>query len=253
MLLVAFIIIVGTVGYALVEGWSVTDALYATIITITTVGYGDMAPTTLGGKIFAIVFTLVAIGAVGYTLSSLAAGLIEKKQNLRKESLRNRQMKRITDLEQHIIICGGGYVGKRIAHELTTEGQDFVVIEEDERIMRWTLLYLDEDYRKHRYRESYDITFLMDDTGHEELDIAHLAHARRSRQSADGIERAWFGQRIEQHEIAYHRQGYRGGKYPKTENGRIGSRFFAQSCGSCTTHCSHAPSTYGRLLAHGHG
>ena len=175
MLLVALIIIVGTVGYALVEGWSVTDALYATIITITTVGYGDMAPTTLGGKIFAIVFTLVAIGAVGYTLSSLAAGLIEKKQNLRKESLRNKQMKRITDLEQHIIICGGGYVGKRIAHELTTEGQDFVIIEEDEHIMRWTLLYLDEDYRKHRYRESYDITFLMDDTGHEELDIVHLA------------------------------------------------------------------------------
>jgi voltage-gated potassium channel len=175
ILLVVVIIIVGTAGYALVEDWSITDALYATIITITTVGYGDLAPATTGGRLFAIVFTLLAIGAVGYTLTSLAAGLIEKKQNRRKQLLWKRQMKRITDLEQHIIICGGGYVGKRIAHELTKEGEAFIIVEPNEDLMRWTLLYLDEEYRKHRYRESYDITYQMEDAGHEEMEIAHLA------------------------------------------------------------------------------
>ena len=177
ILLVGAIIIVGTVGYALVEGWTVTDALYATIITITTVGYGDFAPTTPAGRIFAMIFTLFAIGAVGYTLTSLAAVLIEKKQVRRTESLRNRQIRRITDLEQHIVICGGGYVGKRIAHELTKEGEAFIIIEPNEDLMRWTLLYLDEEYRKLRYKETYDITYQMDDTGHEEMEIAHLADA----------------------------------------------------------------------------
>ncbi len=161
ILLVVVIIVVGTAGYALIEGWSLTDALYATIITITTVGYGDLAPTTLAGRLFAIVFTLLAIGAVGYTLTSLAAGLIEKQQDRRKESLRKRQMKRITDLEQHIIVCGGGYVGKRIAHELTKEGESFIIVEPNEELMRWTLLYLDDEYRIHRYKESYDITCQM--------------------------------------------------------------------------------------------
>ena len=175
ILLVVVIIIVGTVGYALIEGWSVIDALYATIITVTTVGYGDLAPTTPGGRLFAMIFTLLAIGAVGYTLTSLAAGIIEKKEDRRKESLRKRQMKRITDLEQHIIVCGGGYVGKRIAHELTKEGEDLIIVEPDEELMRWSLLYLDAEYRKLRFRESYDITYQMENAGHEEMEIAHLA------------------------------------------------------------------------------
>ncbi len=175
IILVVVIIIVGTVGYTLVEGWSIPDALYATIITITTVGYGDLVPITLAGRLFAIVFTLLAIGAVGYTLTSLAAGIIEKKQNRRKESLRKRHMKRITELEQHIIVCGGGYVGKRIAHELAKEGDTFVIVEPNEELMRWTLLYLDDEYRIHRYKDSYDITYQMKDEGHEQMEIAHLA------------------------------------------------------------------------------
>ena len=35
------LLLIGTVGYAWLEGWSLVDALYATVITITTVGYGD--------------------------------------------------------------------------------------------------------------------------------------------------------------------------------------------------------------------
>ncbi len=175
VLLVAIIIVVGTLGYALIEDWSVTEALYATVITITTVGYGDMAPATPGGRAFAIVFTLLAIGAVGYTLTNLAAGIIERSQMRREESLRDRQAKRLADLNNHIIVCGGGYVGKRIAHELTKEGKPFIVIELQEELMRWTLLYLDEDYRRHRYRESADFTYQMDDAGHQEMEIASLA------------------------------------------------------------------------------
>lgn len=177
LLLAVIMIVIGTVGYALIEGWTLVEALYATIITITTVGYGDMVPTTVGGRIFAIVFTLVAIGAVGYSLSGLAAGIIERSQGRRAEAIRKRQMKRITELDNHIIICGGGYVGKRIAHELTRENEPFIVIEPDEALMRWTLLYLDEEYRRSRYRESYDLTFQMEDTGHEEMEIAPLADA----------------------------------------------------------------------------
>jgi voltage-gated potassium channel len=175
LLLAVIMIVIGTVGYALIEGWSLVEALYATIITITTVGYGDMVPTTAGGRLFAIIFTLIAIGAVGYSLSGLAAGIIERSQGRRAEAIRKRQMKRITDLDNHIIICGGGYVGKRIAHELVSAGESFIVIEPDEALMRWTLLYLDEEYRRSRYRETFDLTFQMEDTGHEEMEIASLA------------------------------------------------------------------------------
>ncbi len=51
--------LVGMVVYALLEGWSLLDSLYATVITITTVGYGDFAPRSPEGRLFAIVFTLI--------------------------------------------------------------------------------------------------------------------------------------------------------------------------------------------------
>lgn len=177
LLLAVAMIVVGTVGYALIEGWTLGEALYATVITITTVGYGDMVPTTAGGRLFAVVFTLLAIGAVGYSLTAVAAGIIETNQSRRAEAMHKRQMKRITELDNHIIICGGGYIGKRIAHELTREKEPFIIVEPDEALMRWTLLYLDEDYRRSRYRESYDLTYQMEETGHEEMEIAPLADA----------------------------------------------------------------------------
>jgi voltage-gated potassium channel len=33
------VIVGGTVGYVLIEGWTVWDAFYMTVITVTTVGY----------------------------------------------------------------------------------------------------------------------------------------------------------------------------------------------------------------------
>lgn len=175
VLLVVAIILVGTAGYTLIEGWTPTEALYATVITVTTVGYGDLVPTTEGGRLFAIVFTLFAIGAVGYTLTALAAGIIETAQSRREALLQKKQKKRVAELDDHIIICGGGYVGKRIAHELAKEGKPFIVIEPHEDLMRWTLLYLDEEYRRHRFRETHDLTYQMEESGHEEMALAPLA------------------------------------------------------------------------------
>ena len=37
------VVIVGTVGYMLIEGWSLLDALYMTVITLTTVGFSEVA------------------------------------------------------------------------------------------------------------------------------------------------------------------------------------------------------------------
>ena len=62
---ITVLLLIGTFGYATLEGWSLLDALYATIITVTTVGYGDLSPVTAGGRIFAIFFTLSVKGTAG--------------------------------------------------------------------------------------------------------------------------------------------------------------------------------------------
>ena len=51
-------LLIGTMTYHYLEGWSLLDALYFSVITLATVGYGDLTPTTPIAKIFTIVYVI---------------------------------------------------------------------------------------------------------------------------------------------------------------------------------------------------
>ena len=59
---VAGILTAGTVFYAVVERWSILDALYFSVTTLTTVGLGDFTPQTGLGKAFTIIYVLAGVG-----------------------------------------------------------------------------------------------------------------------------------------------------------------------------------------------
>ena len=52
----------GTIFYAVVERWSILDALYFSVTALTTVGFGDFTPQTALGKAFTIIFVLAGVG-----------------------------------------------------------------------------------------------------------------------------------------------------------------------------------------------
>ena len=72
-LLVASLLIVGTVFYALVEGWGVIDAVYFSAMSLATVGYGDLVPETPEGKLFTVVYVLAGIGILVSFFTALTA------------------------------------------------------------------------------------------------------------------------------------------------------------------------------------
>jgi voltage-gated potassium channel len=74
------VVIIGTIGFMIIESLSFLDALYFTVVTISTVGYGDVSPATTGGKIFAIIIIIIGIGAFLTLLTSLAQWLIQRRQ-----------------------------------------------------------------------------------------------------------------------------------------------------------------------------
>ncbi len=48
----AGVILAGTAGYVLIEGWTLDEALYMTVISLTTAGYGEvhaLSPARGGG------------------------------------------------------------------------------------------------------------------------------------------------------------------------------------------------------------
>ncbi|WP_299362731.1 potassium channel family protein [Winogradskyella sp.] len=60
---IAFILL-GTLVYRCLEGWSWIDSYYFSVMTLTTVGYGEMHPTNDLSKIFTTVYIFSGLGIV---------------------------------------------------------------------------------------------------------------------------------------------------------------------------------------------
>jgi voltage-gated potassium channel len=120
---------IGTLGFHLLEGWSLSDSLYATLQTVTTVGYGDVTPKTTAGRIFASIYMFVGVGTVLYVLTSTAQTIIQSER-LAAFGERRRQ-REMSKLQNHFIICGAGRVGSRIISAMENAHVHFIAIESD--------------------------------------------------------------------------------------------------------------------------
>jgi voltage-gated potassium channel len=123
----AAVVIIGTIGYSIIEGWTFIDSLYMTIITISTVGYAEIKPLSTAGQIFTIILILGGVGTVFYILTSLVRYVLEGELGFRMG--RRRMETKIKKLHDHFIICGFGKVGKAIADTLNAQGTSFIVID----------------------------------------------------------------------------------------------------------------------------
>ncbi|MBC6474628.1 MAG: potassium channel protein [Hormoscilla sp. GM102CHS1] len=125
----AGVLAIGTLWYALVEGWSWSDAAYMTVITLATVGYGEIHPMGDRGRLFTIALIFMGVIGIGYIVNRLTEALIE---GYFQEGIKRRQFHRLLDsLNSHYILCGFGRTGRQIALEFEAEGISFVVIDSD--------------------------------------------------------------------------------------------------------------------------
>jgi voltage-gated potassium channel len=124
---VLVILVSGTFGYRLIEGWPLLDALYMTIITISTVGFGEVAPLSASGRIFTILLILGGAGTIIFAFGTLVEFLVEG--HLTGFLGRRKMEKRIERLSDHYILCGLGRVGEQIAKELVQANVPFVIID----------------------------------------------------------------------------------------------------------------------------
>lgn len=134
---VVLIVLAGTLGYCLIEGWSWFDSLYMTVITLATIGYGETHPLTQAGRAFTMALITVGVAVFGFLLSTLTKAVIET--GITAAMGRRKLLKDISQLKDHYILCGAGRVGLRIVDELAKKGVDFIVIERDHEVAQGLL------------------------------------------------------------------------------------------------------------------
>lgn len=136
------VLTIGTVGYWLVEGWSLTDSFYMTVITISTVGYGETNVLSEQGRWFTAFLIFLSLVSMTVATATLTSFIVEG--DLSGQLEQSRALKRIAAMKNHTIVCGTGLMALAVIERLLRKRADVVVIDKDEA----KLAVLKKQYRR---------------------------------------------------------------------------------------------------------
>jgi voltage-gated potassium channel len=128
-------ILIGTFGFAIVEGWSLFDSFYMTLMTLTTVGYGEVHPLGQQGRLFASFLMLVGVTTVFVSIAVLGDTLV--RLEMTDYFGRRRRDRMLRDISGHYIVCGAGRVGRSVIQELLRSGATVVLVDNQVERARW--------------------------------------------------------------------------------------------------------------------
>jgi voltage-gated potassium channel len=124
----------GTLGFWLLEGWPLLDALYMTVITVTTVGFMEVHTPSTAGRLFIMVLSLGGVFTAFYAASEVIRGIVSGE--LTDLFGRQRVQRNLADLRDHFIVCGLGRMGRIVCDEFSAGDISFVVIDRDASVLR---------------------------------------------------------------------------------------------------------------------
>ena len=123
------IVSLAVVGYV-INGWSWQDGLYMVVITIFGIGYGEVRPVDSPiERWLTIALIICGYSAIIYTVGGFAQILIDGE--LRRILGVRRMQREIDKLTGHVVICGFGRMGSKLAQALATRGKPLIVIDQD--------------------------------------------------------------------------------------------------------------------------
>ena len=127
LIVVLFSVVIGIAGYIIIEGYTFVEAFYMTMITITTAGYLEVHPLSDSGRIFTSFYLVTNIGIFFYGATTIVGLVIEGEF---KNFYKNFNVKKkISELKNHVIVCGYGRNGKQVCMELKDDNHPYMIIE----------------------------------------------------------------------------------------------------------------------------
>lgn len=127
--MIAGLLAVGTVGFALAEDVSPWHAFVLTLDTVATTG-SIPSPENTAGEILKVLLTFLGVGTLFYALVTVTELFVAG--HLGRALAERRERRMTASLSDHCIICGYGRVGRQVARDLRDARAPYVVIGLDE-------------------------------------------------------------------------------------------------------------------------
>jgi voltage-gated potassium channel len=164
LILTVLTMLIGTIGYIIIDDFTLFDAIYQTGITFTTVGFGEIAPISPAGRIFTITLIIA-----GFAVFSSAIGILIGELNrgeLAKIFKERSMLYRIVRLKKHFVVCYHNHYTIEVTTQLRENNIPFVVIDPRED--------MEEIARRYKY------PYYLQSEPHTEVAMlkAHLSSAK---------------------------------------------------------------------------
>jgi voltage-gated potassium channel len=124
----------GTLGYKLIGGWDLFDALYMTVITITTVGFHEVRPLGTAGRLFTMALALGGVFTAFYAAAAFIRAIVTGE--IRTVFGRQRMESQLSQLDNHLVVCGFGRMGRLVCEEFSAAGLPFVLIDRNPAVLQ---------------------------------------------------------------------------------------------------------------------
>jgi len=127
LILTVLIMLIGTMGYMIIDNFPLMDAIYQTGITFTTVGFGEQRPLSDMGRIFTI--TLIIFGFVVFSIAVGIIAEVVKKGEFQKTAKERKMLYEIARLKHHFVVCYHNEFTIQVTKQLRANHIPFVVVD----------------------------------------------------------------------------------------------------------------------------
>ncbi len=127
--------LVGTVGYVVIDDFTVIDAIYQTGITFTTVGFGEISPISDAGRLFTITLIIAGFAVFSSAVGIMVAEL--NRGNIVAVLKERRMLYKIARLKKHFVVCYHNDYTIEVTKQLRKNHIPFVVIDPRQEIHEW--------------------------------------------------------------------------------------------------------------------
>jgi len=139
LILTVLMMLIGTLGYIIIDDFPLMDAIYQTGITFTTVGYGEIKPISDAGRLFTITFIILGFGVFSFSVGVLVEVL--NRGDLIRVLKERSMLYNIARLKNHFVICNHNEYTIQLTKQFRENHIPFVVVDSNPELEKFAKIY----------------------------------------------------------------------------------------------------------------